>query len=211
MSPTTKRLLLGSLVLAGALTFAVLPASSSGPFDGSGQSGRGSTTATSVQSALLGELLSVDQITLTRATPGEDSIRTREMTYFRMAPSSVNANARFRFNPDTGFEFSSALLNCAGCSAWTDSLVSRQGDRSVRVDQAQGLGLTPQGSLGTCDNTTGSGHAREGDMKTLAATLTSRTRTCTCTLDTAGGSGAWALDGGAGLVGTSTTCPEVAP
>jgi hypothetical protein len=38
---TTKKLLLGSLVLAGALTFSVLPAISGGPFDGSGQSGVG--------------------------------------------------------------------------------------------------------------------------------------------------------------------------
>lgn len=168
-------------------------------------------TYSNVQAQLLAQPLSVDRLVLTHAAPGEDSLILRENTYLRMAPTTVNNNARFKFNPDTGFEFSSALLNCAGCSAWTDSLVSRQGDRSVRIDQAQGLGFTPQGSLGTCDNTTGSGHAREGDVKTLAATATSRTRTCTCTLDTSGGSGAWALDGGAGLVGTASICPEVAP
>lgn len=41
MTSTTKRLLLGSLVLAGAATFTILPALSGSPFDGSGQSGVG--------------------------------------------------------------------------------------------------------------------------------------------------------------------------
>jgi hypothetical protein len=41
VTSTTKRLLLGSLVLAGAATFTILPALSGSPFDGSGQSGVG--------------------------------------------------------------------------------------------------------------------------------------------------------------------------
>ena len=160
-----------------------------------------------VQGQLLGQPLSADLMVLTHAAPGEDSLTMRELTYLRMAPTSVNNNARFRFDPDLGFTFSSAVLNAAGASFWTDSLVSRQGDRSVRVDQGQGLGFAPQSTIGTCDNTTGSGKHREGDVKVLSgASLSGRTRICMCTSD-GGGTPAYAwLNVTTGTVGTSTAC-----
>jgi len=163
-----------------------------------------------IQASLLGHPLSVDSLTLTHAAPGEDAILIREMTYIRLAPSSVNGNAKMRFNPDTGLELSMQLLIAPGGAVFTDYLNSRQGARPVEVSEPYGLAIVcgAEASLGTC----GSGTLIEGTMKTLCATASSRTRICTCTASSnTSPVFAWALDGGSGTVGTSTTCPGVTP
>lgn len=169
-------------------------------------------TYPTVQGQLLARPVSVNNLLITEADPTGAGLVMVGSARFWWAPSAINGNAHCEWDNDFGISCSAALRIGAGAPFKTDSLYSRQGDRSVAVDQAEGLRLTPQSTLGTCDNTAASGHAREGDVKTLAATGTSRTRTCTCTASSnSSPTYAWALGGGSGAVGTSTTCPEVTP
>lgn len=205
MNRASKALLAGSLVGAGVATFLVVPAFS-GPFDGAGQSGMGgAVTTAAVQEATLGEDMSFSSLLLTEASPTGDALTLVGGARLRLSPD--NGNAYIRWNPDIGVSTPSALEIGAGASFFVDSIYSRQGDRSVSIDQAHGVRLSPQATIGTCDNTTGSGHSREGDVKALSgASLSARTRLCICTSD-GGGTPAYAwVNVITGTVGTASAC-----
>jgi hypothetical protein len=164
-------------------------------------------STTDVQAATLAQPMSFNNLLLTEAAPTGSALMLVGGARFWWTTPAINGNAHCEWDNNIGISCASALQIGAGASFFADSIYSRQGDRSVSIDQAQGLRFAPQSSIGTCDNTTGSGHSREGDVKLLSgAVLSARSRLCLCTSD-GGGTPAYAwLNVVTGTVGTSSAC-----
>lgn len=177
------------------------------PRGGGGASGVLST-AGDVRTVTLADDFSFNSLILTQRNPAAASLVLLGGRIYGDS-ATVSSGAWFQYNYDAGgWIFGHPINNCAGCPLWTDALRSRQTDRPVAIDEPKGLKITCKASLDTC----GSGTISEGTQQALCATASSRTRICTCTASSnSSPTYAWALAGGAGSVGTSTTCPEVTP
>lgn len=160
-----------------------------------------------VQAATLAQPMSFNNLLLTEASPTGAGLMLVGSSRLWWTTPAINGNAHCEWDNSFGISCSSALRIGAGASFNADVLYSRQGDRSVSVEQAEGLRLAPQSIIGTCDNTAATGHAREGDMKILSGTsLSARTRVCVCSSD-GGGTPAFAwLNVVTGTIGTSSAC-----
>lgn len=163
-------------------------------------------TATRISEQLLGEYFSMKTLVLTENRSTVDGLT---LMGSRLRFSSVSSGAYLVYDPNIGLVCGAQFKVAAGGALLADYLASSQQDRPVRVAQTHGLGHVCAAALvGTC----GVGTIVEGTTQCLQATASSRTRYCTCTSDGAGTPAyAWALNWGAGTVGTSTTCPEVTP
>lgn len=159
-----------------------------------------------LQETLLGQPMSFDSIVLTQSDPSVDTL-TLAGGRLRFYPEADAANAVMFYDPAYGLTTYTGLR--VGGYILTNGLLNYSQNGPVAVDEANGLKLTCQSALpGTC----GVGTITQATIVTLCATASSRTRTCTCTASSnSSPTYAWALDGGAGAVGTTTTCPEVTP
>lgn len=166
-------------------------------------------TPTRISEQLLGEYFSMKTLVLTENRSTVDALVLMGGR-LRFAPSSVNANAYCYYDSSIGLRCGFSIVNAPGGALFTDFLSSAQQDRPVRYSETRGFGHVCAAALvGTC----GSGTTVEGTTQCLQATPTSRTRYCTCTSDgdAEAPAFAWALNWGAGTVGTASTCPEVTP
>lgn len=153
---------------------------------------------------LLGGDLSMESLVLTENNPV-----TAALTIMggRLCLFSIS-NSCFYYDRTTGLlTFNVQLKNALGGNLLTDYLMSAQQDRPVAFSETRGFRHVCAANLvGTC----GSGTIVEGTQQCLSATLTSRTRYCTCTSNGAG-SPTFAWQNNLGDVGDTTTCPEVTP
>jgi hypothetical protein len=165
-------------------------------------------TAENARELNLGRRLSLRSLVLTEVSPNAPAFAM--MGGRLLLSHRNNNNAYLTYNISTGnIDFGQAIRNQPGAPLYTDYLGTAQGDRPILVSETRGIGHVCAAALvGTC----GVGTIVQGATQCLQATASSRTRYCTCTSDGAGTPVyAWALDWGAGAVGTATTCPEVTP
>jgi hypothetical protein len=162
-------------------------------------------TAQSLSEQLLGGYFSMNSLVLTESNPARTALAIMGGRVYLYSTT----NAYFFFDPAIGVVFASQIKNAPGGNLLTDYLMSAQQDRPVAFSESRGFRHVCAAALvGTC----GAGTITEGTTQCLSATVTSRTRYCTCTSNGAGSPVyAWALEGGAGAVGDATTCPEVTP
>lgn len=164
----------------------------------------GGLTQQRISEYLLGGDLSMESLVLTENNPA-----TAALTIMggRLCLFSIS-NSCFYYDRTTGLlTFNVQLKNVLGGNLLTDYLMSAQQDRPVAFSETRGFRHVCAASLvGTC----GSGTIVEGTQQCLLATLTSRTRYCTCTSDGAA-SPTYAWANSLGDVGDATTCPEVTP
>lgn len=163
-----------------------------------------SLTQQRISEYLLGGDFSMQSLVLTENNPA-----TAGLTIMggRLCLFSI-ANSCFYYDRNSGLlTFNVQIKNTPGGNLLTDYLMSSQQDRPVAFSETRGFRHVCAASLvGTC----GSGTIVEGTQQCLLATLTSRTRYCTCASDGAA-SPTYAWVNNLGDVGDTTTCPEVTP
>lgn len=114
----------------------------------------------SIQSALLGEDLSVDHLVVTNPNTGADAL-TVLGGRVRLAPVDVNSNAYFYFDSASGFYFANYLNIADGAYIRVDNLEPKRSTETVSLYGAHGLTLVPQASVDACSS------GREGQITTL--------------------------------------------
>lgn len=209
MRPAITRTLWATFALgalAGGYVLRPEPVAASaftGPFGGSSGAGGGALeTADEVSAVLLGEDMSFNRLVLTEASTTQDGL---VLNGARIRGRQNGANDWIQMT-DNGWWFGQTVKNCTGCILLTDGL-SSAGSVPITVHETKGLKIACKASLDTCNSTLG-----QGTQQTACASATSRTRLCTCTASSdAAPTYAWALSGGAGTVGDTTTCPDVTP
>jgi hypothetical protein len=167
-------------------------------------SGRSPLTQQRIVEYLIGADFTAESLVLTENNPASVALA---LMGGKLCLYSTTASC-FYYNRGTGlFTFNAEIKNAPGGNLLTDFLMSAQQDRPVAVSDTRGFRHVCAASLvGTC----GVGTIVEGTQQCLLATLTSRTRYCTCTSNGAA-SPTYAWMNSLGDVGDTTTCPEITP
>jgi hypothetical protein len=167
-------------------------------------SSRQTLTQQRIAEYLIGEDFTMESLVLTENNPASVALAIMggKLCLFSTSPSC------FYYDRGTGlFTFGAQIKNALGGNLLTDFLMSAQQDRPVAFSETRGFRHLCQAALvGTC----GTGTIVEGTQQCLSATLTSRTRYCTCTSNGAA-SPTYAWVNTDGDVGDTTTCPEITP